>query len=410
MRLMKNETSTRTSAAGHQPRCASLFSQMLNLIDRRDFDAAVIRTGAEQRSKGFSCWDQFVAMSFCQLAQAKSLREITQGLACCEGRLRHLGIEESPARSTLSYANRVRPAALYEAVFQSVLARCHATSPGHKFRFKNRLLSLDSTVLELCASMFDWARFRRTKGAVKLHLLLDHDGYLPVFAHITEGAVADVSVAQQLILPPGSIVAMDRGYNDYRLFEVWSEEKIGFVTRLKSNAEYFVAETRAKADKGLIRADELIQFQCLTAGRTIWKTYRRIEVWLEDKQESLVLLTNLLELSAVTIAAIYKERWHIELFFKALKQNLRIKTFVGTSANAVHIQIWTALIAILLLKYLQFKSRCAWALSHLVALLRWNLFSYRDLWAWLDHPLDTPPQLPPDPQLILDLDSIPAAG
>ena len=407
---MKNETSTRTSAAGHQPRCASLFSQMLNLIDRRDFDAAVIRTGAEQRSKGFSCWDQFVAMSFCQLAQAKSLREITQGLACCEGRLRHLGIEESPARSTLSYANRVRPAALYEEVFQSVLARCHATSPGHKFRFKNRLLSLDSTVLALCASMFDWARFRRTKGAVKLPLLLDHDGYLPVFAHITEGAVADVSVAQQLILPPGSIVAMDRGYNDYRLFEAWSEEKIGFVTRLKSNAEYFVAETRAKAVKGLIRADELIQFQCLTAGRTIWKTYRRIEVWLEDKQESLMLLTNLLELSAVMIAAIYKERWQIELFFKALKQNLRIKTFVGTSANAVHIQIWTALIAILLLKYLQFKSRCAWALSHLVALLRWNLFSYRDLWAWLDHPLDTPPQLPPDPQLILDLDSIPAAG
>ena len=383
---------------------------MLNLIDRRDFDAAVIRTGAEQRSKGFSCWDQFVAMSFCQLAQAKSLREITQGLACCEGRLRHLGIEESPARSTLSYANRVRPAALYEEVFQSVLARCHATSPGHKFRFKNRLLSLDSTVLALCASMFDWARFRRTKGAVKLPLLLDHDGYLPVFAHITEGAVADVSVAQQLILPPGSIVAMDRGYNDYRLFEAWSEEKIGFVTRLKSNAEYFVAETRAKAVKGLIRADELIQFQCLTAGRTIWKTYRRIEVWLEDKQESLMLLTNLLELSAVMIAAIYKERWQIELFFKALKQNLRIKTFVGTSANAVHIQIWTALIAILLLKYLQFKSRCAWALSHLVALLRWNLFSYRDLWAWLDHPLDTPPQLPPDPQLILDLDSIPAAG
>jgi Transposase DDE domain/Domain of unknown function (DUF4372) len=405
---MKKETITPTNAAGPQPRCASLFSQILNLIDRREFDAAVRRTGAEERSKGFSCWDQFVAMSFCQLAQAKSLREITQGLACCEGRLRHLGVEAAPARSTLSYANRVRPAALYEEVFQQVLARCHATTPGHKFRFKNKLLSLDSTVLELCASMFDWARFRRTKGAVKLHLLLDHDGYLPVFAHITAGAVADVRVAQQLILPPGSIVAMDRGYNDYRLFEVWSEQKIGFVTRLKSNAEYFVTETRLKADAGLIRADELIEFQCLTAGRTIWQTYRRIEVWLEDKQESLVLLTNLLDLSAATIAAIYKERWQVELFFKALKQNLRIKTFVGTSANAVHIQIWTALIAILLLKYLQFKSHCAWALSHLVALLRWNLFSYRDLWAWLEHPLETPPQLPPDPQLAFELDSIPS--
>lgn len=402
----ENETTAQTSAAGAQPRCASLFSQILNLIDRREFDAAVARTGAERRSKGFSCWDQFVAMCFCQLAQAKSLREITQGLASCEGRLRHLGLTESPARSTLSYANQVRPAALYEEVFQQVLARCHATSPGHKFRFKNKLLSLDSTVLELCASMFDWARFRQTKGAVKLHLLLDHDGYLPVFAHVTEGKLADVSVAQQLILPPGSIVAMDRGYNDYRLFEAWTEQKVGFVTRLKANAEYFVTETLAEASKGEIRRDELIEFQLITAGRTIWQTYRRIEVWLEDKQETLVVLTNLLQLSATTIAAIYRERWQIELFFKALKQHLRIKTFVGTSANAVQIQIWTALIAILLLKYLQFKSRCAWALSHLVALLRWNLFSYRDLWAWLEHPLDTPPHTPPDPQLSFELDSI----
>ena len=407
---MKKETTPPTRATGAQPKCASLFSQILSLIDRKEFDAAVARTKSERGSKGFSCWDQFVAMSFCQLASAKSLREITQGLASCEGRLRHLGLEGSPARSTLSYANRVRPAALYEEVFQQVLARCHATTPGHKFRFKNKLLSLDSTVLELCASMFDWARFRRTKGAVKLHLLLDHDGYLPVFAHITTGAVADVSVAQHLILPPGSIVAMDRGYNDYRLFEAWSEQKVGFVTRLKSNAEYFVTKTLTEAATGPIRRDELIEFQVITAGRTIWQTYRRIEVWLEDKQETLVLLTNLLELSAGTIAAIYKERWQIELFFKALKQNLRIKTFVGTSANAVHIQIWTALIAILLLKYLQFKSRCAWALSHLVALLRWNLFSYRDLWSWLEHPLTTPPQLPPDPQLHLELDSIPATG
>ena len=400
---MKNETTTRTNAAGHEVRCASLFSQILSLIDRYEFAAAVERTGAEKRTKGFSSWDQFVAMCFCQLAQAKSLREIEEGLACCEGRLRHLGIEESPARSTLSYANGVRPATLFEEVFYSVLGRCQAEAPRHGFRFKSKLLSLDSTVIELCASMFDWARFRRTKGAAKLHLLLDHDGCLPVFAHITEGAVADVSIAQRLMLPPGSIVAMDRGYNDYRLFEAWTLEKVGFVTRLKNNAEYFVIETRLKADEGRIRRDELIQFQCLTAGRTIWQTYRRIEVWREDKQEMLVLLTNRLDLSAATIAAIYKQRWQIELFFKALKQNLRIKTFVGTSANAVRIQIWTALITILLVKYLQFKSRCAWALSHLVALLRWNLFSYRDLWAWLERPLQTPPQLPPETQLALDL-------
>src|SRR5690606_11604424 len=220
----------------------------------------------------------FVAMMFCQLAQAKSLREITQGLASCEGRLRHLGLSEPPARSTLSYANRVRPAALYEEVFQQVLTRCMTTTLGHKFRFKHRLLSLDSTVIELCASMFDWARFRCAKGAVKLHLLLDHDGYLPVFAHITEGAVADVTVAHQLILPPGSIVAMDRGYNDYRMFEMWSEQKVGFVTRMKTNAEYFVTKTLAEDPVGRIRRDELIEFQLITAGRTIWQTYRRVEV------------------------------------------------------------------------------------------------------------------------------------
>lgn len=399
---MKNETTTRTSAAGTQPRCASLFSQILSVIDRGAFASAVARTQAEDRSKGFSCWDQFVAMSFCQLAQAKSLREIEEGLKCCEGRLRHLGIEQAPARSTLSYANRVRPAALFEQVFYAVLGRCQAEAPGHRFRFKHKLLSLDSTVLDLCASMFDWARFRRTKGAAKLHLLLDHDGCLPVFAHITEGTVADVTVARQLILPPGSILAIDRGYIDYRLFEAWSAQQVGFVTRLKQNADYAEIETRMEADRGPIRRDGLIVFQPITAGRTIRGTYRRIEVWMEEKQETLVLLTNLLHLSAATIAAIYKQRWQIELFFKALKQNLRIKTFVGTSANAVHIQIWSALITILLVKYLQFKSRCAWALSHLIALLRWNLFSYRDLWQWLDQPLHTPPMAPPETQLVLD--------
>jgi hypothetical protein len=249
---MKQKTITRTSAAGEQPRCASLFSQILNIVDRAQFEAAVCRTGAEDRTKGFSCWDQFVAMSFCQLAQAKSLREIQEGLACCEGRLRHLGLEEAPARSTLSYANRVRSAALFEEVFYSVLDRCQREAPKHRFRFKNKLLTLDSSVLPLCASMFDWARFRRTKGAAKLHLLLDHDGCLPVFAHLGEGGEADITIAQQLILPPGSIVAMDRGYVDYRLFEAWSEQKVGFVTRLKENAWYAPIESKRPAESLLL--------------------------------------------------------------------------------------------------------------------------------------------------------------
>lgn len=397
---MKKQPSAKTNAAGHQVRCASLFSQLLSVIDRHIFEEAVHRRGAQKRTKGFSSWDQFVAMMFCQVAQAKSLREIEEGMASCEGKLQHLGLASSPGRSTLSYANRVRPAEVFEDVFYSMLSVCQSVAGKHSFRFKSRSLSLDSSVIELCAGMFDWARYRRTKGAMKLHLLLDHDGCLPVYAHVTEGATADVSVAQELVLPPGSIVAMDRGYNDYRLFECWTEQKVGFVTRLKINAEYFTKERLSQSETGLVRSDELIEFQALTAGRTIFGTYRRVEIWIEEKQQALVLLTNLLHLSAATIAGIYKQRWQIELFFKALKQHLRIKTFVGTSANAVRIQIWSALITILLLKYLQFKSKCAWALSHLVALLRWNLFTYRDLWQWLDRPFDTPP----GPPLIIQTD------
>jgi IS4 transposase len=210
-----------------------------------------------------------------------------------------------------------------------------------------------------------------------------------------------VAVAQQLALPKGSVVVVDRGYTDYLMFERWCEEGVFFVTRLKANASFAVVERRSVPVRGPILADELIAFQVLQAGRQVVHTYRRVEVWLPEEKENLVLLTNHLEFGPTTVAAIYKERWQIELFFKALKQNLKIKTFVGTSANAVHIQIWTALVSMLLLKYLQFRSALAWSLSNLVALLRWNLFTYRDLWKWINQPFETPPEGPPDTQLNL---------
>jgi hypothetical protein len=382
-------------------RYSSLFSQILGVIDRQLFAKLVKKAEAEKGAKGFTCWEQLVAMLFCQLAQARSLREISNGLQCCEGKLKHLGVEGAPARTTLSYANAHRPWQLFEGLFQHLVDTCRGAAPSKKFRFKNKLLSLDATVIELCASMFDWATYRQTKGAVKLHCLLDHDGYLPTYALITEGAVADVRVAQQLKLPKGSIVAIDRGYTDYEMFERWCNEGVFFVTRVKSNAYYIVTERRTVPVHGPILADELIEFQVFQAGRKVTHTYRRVEVWLPEEKENLVLLTNHLDFGPTTIAAIYKERWQIELFFKAIKQNLKIKTFVGASANAVQIQIWTALISMLLLKYLQFRSRLAWSLSNLVALLRWNLFTYRDLWKWIDEPFGTPPEGPPDPQLIL---------
>jgi hypothetical protein len=347
-------------------------------------------------------------MLFCQLAQARSLREISDGLKCCEGKLKHLGMESEPKRSTLSYANAHRPWELYERLFYDLLAQCQEISPQKKFRFKNRLLTIDSTTVELCASMFDWAHWRHTKGAVKLHLLLDHDGYLPVFGHITDGKTGDVKVAQTLDFPKGSIVALDRGYTDYRLYARWTREGVFFVTRLKTNADFVVVESLPVPKGSNVLRDEIIRLNPFMAGRPDLPDLRRVVIWLEDKQQELVLLTNNFKLAASTIAAIYKERWQIELFFKLLKQQLKIKTFVGTSANAVHIQIWTALIAVLVVRYLQFRSHFRWAVSNLVALLRWNLFSYRNLWEWLNRPFDTPPE--PAAQLELNLDSSRASG
>lgn len=370
-------------------RHASLFSQLVTLFDRNNFHRLVSKHQAERYSKGFDSWDQFVSMLFCQLAQAKSLREISNGLSSCMGKLRHLGMEKAPKRSTLSYANAHRPWQMYQNLFYETLDFCRKSiTLKHKFRFKNKLLSLDSSTISLCLSLFPWAKFRQTKGAVKLHLLLDHDGYLPTFVHITNGKKHDVTVARQVPLAKGSIVAMDRGYNDYSLFSYWTATGIYFVTRLKENADYIVVEDRPLPKNRNILADQIIRFSGYTAKKKFPGCLRRVAVWDDVQGREIVLLTNHMEFGATTISAIYKDRWQIELFFKAIKQNLKIKTFVGTSENALYIQIWTALIAILLIKFLQFKSKFGWSLSNLVALLRWNLFTYRDLWKWIDHPFE----------------------
>jgi hypothetical protein len=382
---------------------ASCFSQVLSLVDRNAFDRAVRQHGAEKASKGFRCWDQFVSMLFCQMGSADSLREICGGLATAMGKLVHLGMEQAPPRSTLAYANSHRPWELYQTVFGHVLERCQvlAATKRRKFRFKNPLRSLDATVIDLCLKVFDWARFRRTKGAIKLHLQLDHQGCLPCWALVTEGKTHEIKAARQLSLAPGTIVAMDRGYNDYRLFAAWTDEGVFFVTRAKDNMVYEVVERYNVPVPGNVLRDEVIRLTGAQAEEKCPHLLRRIVVWDEDNARELVLLTNIFHFAASTVAAIYKERWQIELFFKALKQNLKIKTFVGTSENAVKTQVWTALIAILLLKFLQLKSSWKWSLSNLAALLRFNLLTYRDLWAWLDAPFQVPVVEPHPQQLSL---------
>ena len=346
-------------------------------------------------------------MLFCQLGRADSLREICNGLGCCLGRLVHVGISRAPCRSTLSYANEHRPAALFQDLFFTALARFREQqglgSRPHRFRFKNKLLSLDSTTISLCLTMFPWAEFRRAKGGVKAHVLLDHDDYLPAYVVITEAKRSDVKLADSFRLNPGSIVAIDRGYIDYALFARWSMTGVFFVTRLKENAAFEVVKECAIPQNSNIRADQLIRLTGARAQADYPELLRRIVAWDPENEREIVLLTNLLEFAATTIAAIYKERWKIELFFKALKQNLTVKTFVGTSENALRIQIWTALIALLLLKWLHHLSKANWSLSNLASMLRLNLFTYRELTKWLHDPMETPPLVPTAEQLTLAL-------
>jgi len=338
------------------------------------------------------------------MAHADSLREICGGLACCQGKLRHPGISKAPNKSTLSYANKNRPAELFEDLFWTMLDRFR-TSGGlgnrkRKFRFKNKLLSMDSTTISLCLNMFPWANCHKAKGGVKVHVLLDHDDYMPSFAFISEAKQHDRTFAKRFSLKPGSIVAFDRAYNDYKLFSQWTDNGIYFVTRLKGNALYRIIANRPVPQNRNILADHVIRLTGQKAEEKCPHLLRRVVVWDEENNRIINLVTNHLKFGSTTISAIYKDRWEIEIFFKTLKQHLKVKTFIGTSENALRIQIWTALIALLLLKYLHHLSKFGWSMSNLVTMLRLNLFTYRDLTKWLHDPVGEP-STPPLVQLRL---------
>jgi hypothetical protein len=384
-------------------RVASGFAQVLSMIDRYGFDRAVRDLDAERGAKGFRCRDQFVAMLFCQLGSANSLREICGGLSTALGKMVHLGLKEAPKRSTLAYANSHRPWQLYRGVFEQLLERCRVLAAERRrpFRFKNPLRVIDSTVIDLCQEVFDWARYRRAKGAIKLHLQLQDRGCLPCWALVTEGRTHDVRVAQGLSFDPGTIVVMDRAYTDYGMFGRWDAEGVFFVTRMKADARYEVVHS-LPGGGGAFRGEEWIRLTG-PAAEGCGCVLRRIRIWDAQNEREIVLLTNQRTLAAATIGRVYRYRWQIELFFKAIKRNLKIKTFVGTSENAVKTQIWTALIAILLLKFMQMKSSWQWSLSNLAAMLRFNLLTYRDLWEWLDDPFGVPIREPDTIQLTLAL-------
>ena len=388
----------------------SIFAQMLTFINKNKFAKIVKEYKGDKYAKKLTCWDQLVSMMFCHLGQAKALREICNGLKSTLGKLSHLGVRTTPVHSTLAYANAHRPYEIYRDTFFALydtVSYAWSKVGKRKFKFKNKLFSIDSTIIDLCLEMFDWAHFRRKKGAVKLHLMLDHDGYLPNFAHITDGKTSDVKalkndMLEEISFPKHSIIVLDRGYNDYKLFSHWCIQEIYFVTKMKSNAVYTVTKTRSLPENSPIIKDEEIRLTGFYSKKKCPFLLRRIEVYDEENDRVIVLLTNNMKLAASTVSRIYRDRWEIEIFFKTIKQNLKIKTFVGTTPNAVKIQLWTALIAILLIKYLKMISSYGrWSMSNLIALLRFNLFSYRDLIEWINNPYKEPPHLDGNGQLTL---------
>jgi putative transposase len=339
-------------------------------------------------------------MAMGQLSGRKSLRDIVENISAQTHRLYHLGSAKL-SRSNLSRINENKPYALYEALFEKLLKRCQGVVPGHQFRFKNPLYSLDASTIDLCLSVFPWAKFRTTKGAVKLHVGLNHAGYLPEFVTLTEGRKHDVTVGRILKFPKGSIVVMDKAYNDYAWYKQLTDNGIFFVTRLKANAKYRVIERREVLQSKGLTSDQTIAFTGLQIAKKCPVPLRRIGYRDPVTGKHYVFLTNNFKLAAKTIADIYKARWQVELFFKWIKQNLKIKSFVGTSKNAVMTQIWIALCMYLLLAFLKFQSKLTKSMQQILRLLQLNLFEKRDMMALLRG--DPPPDRMPDPDQMVML-------
>ena len=372
----------------------TVFSQLLKLVSRHEFETLSKQHHSGRSFRTASRWSQFVTMAMGQLTSRAGLRDMIDGMSAQLHRLYHLGSVKL-SRSNLSRINEDKPYTLYEALFGKLLQRCQANAPGHNFRFKNVLYSLDATTIDLCLSVFPWADFRTTKGAIKLHVGLNHIGYLPDFVTVTEGKTHDVSIGRTLAFPKGSIIVVDKGYTDYSWYKQLTDKGIFFVTRLKTNAAYRIVRRQSVAKSKGLTSDQIIEFSGVQTARKCPVRLRRIGYRDAETGKHYVFLTNNFKLSARTIADIYKARWQVELFFKWIKQNLKIKTFAGTSKNAVMTQIWIALCIYLLLAFIKFQSKLTKSMQQILRLLQLNLFEKRDLIALLrgDPPNDKQPDI-----------------
>ncbi len=357
----------------------TIFGELLKLVPRYQFEKAVNQYQGDRYVKSYTTWQQYITILFSQVKQKDSIRDIVTGLAANESRWYHLGLT-GIHRSTFSDANNKRSFQIFEDLFYHLLSRCKDLTPKHRFKFKNELYSIDASVIDLCLSVFPWAKFRKTKGAIKMHYLYDHSGALPSFVTITDGKKHDVTVAKETGFPlsPDSIVSIDRAYIDYKWLNSLDEKRVWFVTRAKSNIDCVITGQHPVSGKGVLK-DQMI---LLTGTRTknyYPKELRMIEFYDEETKKHLTFLTNNMKLAASTIAAIYKSRWQIELFFKWIKQNLKIKSFLGTSKNAVMTQIWVAMSYYLLLTYIKYQTKYAHSLLTLSRLIRETLFERKNL-------------------------------
>ena len=357
----------------------TIFGELLKLVPRYQFEKAVKQYQGDRYVKSYTTWHQYITILFSQIKQKDSIRDIVTGLEANESRWYHLGLT-GVHRSTFSDANNKRSFQIFEDLFYHLLSRCKDLTPKHRFKFKNELYSIDASVIDLCLSVLPWAKFRKTKGAIKMHCLYDHSGALPSFVTITDGKKHDVTVAKDVGFPlsPDSIVSIDRAYIDYKWLNSLDEKRVWFVTRAKSNIDCVVTGQHPVTGKG-VRKDHMI---LLTGTRTknyYPKELRMIEFYDEETKKHLTFLTNNMKLAASTIAAIYKSRWQIELFFKWIKQNLKIKSFLGTSKNAVMTQIWVAMSYYLLLTYIKYQTKYTHSLLTLSRLIREMIFERKNL-------------------------------
>jgi len=378
----------------------TILSQVLQLIPRHQFQTCVDRHKGDHRIRKLTCWGQFIALLSGQLARRDSLRDLIETLSSNQTALYHAGFK-AVKRSTLADANANRSHEIYRDLFYKLSAKIQNAAPKYKLKLSRKLYALDSTFIELCLSVFPWAQFRQKKGAIKLHVLLDLDGLLPAFLNITDGKTHDVTAAKKMKLPKGSMVACDRAYVDYKWLYTLQIKGIRFVTRMKSNAQYRVVKSR-KVDKSTgLRCDQTIRLTGVQTKKKYPGELRRISYRDPETGKRLVFLTNDFALDAKTVAAIYKARWEIELFFKTIKQNLKIKTFLGTSPNAVLTQVWIAMIAYRLLAWMKFMSKTGMSVQQIKRLIEMNLFQRRDLRDLIQRKWLKPPKPTVSPQLNL---------